>query len=360
MPAPGARLEGDTLVVELGGRYKVLSSISGLVSSEHIVFHHVPRGFSVRDVEAYRREVARSHGLPEETPVFLTAVEPGRHQVLSSGGVHVVATVGLEPPVCVEQERLYEPPMAGTINIAVIVEEQVLTPAGLVDLLRVAVEAKTLAASLLLLPCRGRASGTATDAVAVAARVDEKGLPWAGMATRLGNTVARLVREAVLRGDRRSLGERLRGALGLGPEELLEDMLRMYRRAPVPGVSLEEASRLLQEMLDRVLRDPNVWAFLVAARELDIHGVSGTLPGLSRGGFEADSRGIVADEALAAALALYLAGFRGLLAAYWVDRSKHEAGLRLASLPVFGDDAAAALAGALLARLYDRLLGTGV
>jgi len=35
-------------------------------------------------------------------------------------------------------------------------------------------------------------------------------------------------------------------------------------------------------------------------------------------------------------------------------------GLRLAELPPFEDDAAAALVGALLSRLYDRLLGTSV
>ena len=360
MPGPRARLEEDSLVVDLGSEYTVLSTVSGLTRSRYLVFHHVDKGFSVRDVESYRRRVAEGLGLPANTPVFITAVEPGDHLVLRGSGVAVVATVGLRPPVCIEQEMLYDPPAPSTINVAVLVEEAVLSMPALVDLLRVAAEAKAVASSLLLLRCRGRPAGTVTDAIAVAARTGPRGLPWAGMATRLGNQAARLVYEAVLQGDKRSPGERLRDVLGLGPEELLDDMAKMYTQAPVPGVGPGEARRMLEEMLSRVLRDPNVWAFLVAARELDIHGAAGTLPGISRREFLGDSRGIVADEALASALAVYIAGFRGLLSAYWVDRSKHRAGLRLAELPPFEDDAAAALAGALLSRLYDRLLGTGV
>lgn len=360
MPEPRTRLEGSSLVVDLGAEYTVLSTVSGLTRSRYLVFHHVDKGFSVCDVEGYRRRVAEGLGLPARTPVFITAVEPGDHLVLRGDGVTVVATVGLRPPVCVEQEELYDPPAPGTINVAVIVEETVLSMPALVDLFRVVVEAKTVAASLLLLRCRGRPAGTVTDAVAVAARTEPRGLPWAGMATRLGNRAAVIVYEAVLQGDQRSPGKKLRDVLGLGPEELLDDMVRMYKQAPVPGVEPGEARRMLEEMLNQVLRDPNVWAFLVAARELDIHGAAGTLPGVSREEFLGDSRAIIADEALASALAVYIAGFRGLLSAYWVDRSKHRAGLRLAELPPFEDDAAAALAGALLSRLYDRLLGTGV
>jgi len=111
------------------------------------------------------------------------------------------------------------------------------------------------------------------------------------MATRLGNRAARLVYEAVLSRDRRSPGERLRDVLGLDAGELLSDMVRMYSLAPVPGVEPGEAGRMLEEMLDQVLRDPNVWAFLVAARELDIHGTAGTLPGISREEFLGDSGG---------------------------------------------------------------------
>ncbi|HID42009.1 MAG TPA: hypothetical protein EYP33_07670 [Pyrodictium sp.] len=360
MTETGVRLVNDSLVVNLGAEYTVLSTVSGFTKSRYIVFHSVDEDFNVCNVDEYRRGVVTRLGLPGETPVFLTAVEPGDYIALRADNVTVIATVGLRPPVCVEQEGFYDPPVPGTINVAVVVEKPSLSMSALVDLLRVAVEAKTIAASLLLLRCRGRAAGTVTDAIAVAAKVEPQGLPWAGMATRLGNKVARLVYEAVLRGDKRNLREKLRDVLGLGPEELLDDMLRMYMQAPVPGVDAEKARKLLEEMLGIALRDPNVWAFLVAARELDLHGVAGTLPGISREEFLGDSRRIIADEALASVLAVYIAGFRGLLSTYWVDRSKHRAGLRLTKLPVFEDDAAAALVGALLSRLYDRLLSTSI
>ena len=355
----GTRLTDDSLIVDLGAEYTVLSTTSGLMRSRHMVFHRVDEDFDVPDMDEYRRGIVAGLGLPEETPIFLTAVKLSDHLMLRADGVAVIATIGLYPPVCVEQEELYDP-ISGTVNIAVIVEEQGLSFPALVDLLRVVAEAKTVAASMLMLRCRGRAAGTVTDAVAAAAKVEPHGLPWAGMATSLGNKAARLVYEAVLRGDRRSPGEKMRDILGLGPGDLLDDMLQMYMRAPVPDMDAGEARRILEGMLDGVLRDPNVWAFLVAARELDLHGAAGTLPGMKREEFLDDSRRIVADEALSSALALYIAGFRGLLSTYWVDRSKHGAGLRLSRLSMFEDDVAAALVGAILSRFYDRTLGTGI
>jgi adenosylcobinamide amidohydrolase len=111
---PGFRLVDSSLVVDLGSKYTILSTVSGLVRSRYIVFHHVGEDFEVYDVDEYRRRVSEELGLPSETPVFITAVEPGRHVVSRSDSVMVIATVGLRPPVCVEQEELYDPPLPGT------------------------------------------------------------------------------------------------------------------------------------------------------------------------------------------------------------------------------------------------------
>jgi len=356
----GEELVGDHLVVSLGGVMKVASSMHGVVDASHVVFSYVDKGFSVDDVDGYSARVAESLGLdPRSTVVFFTAVESGRYVKTVRGEVTVYATVGLRPPVCIEMESLYEAPTPGTINVLVVVESPVTEPA-LLDLYRVAAEAKCLASSMLGLRCGSRSPGTVTDAVAVAARVGPRGPRWAGMATRLGNTVARLVYSAIVKGDDRSLDEKLRGFLGLGVEELVEEALRIYRAAPVPGVPEQAVKQRIRSMLEKALRDPNVWSFIVAARELDLYGAAGLIPGLSREEFLGDSKRIVADEALEVALAVYLAGFRGLLSSYWVDREKHRLAPRIAGLPVFEDDVAAALVGSILSRLYDELLGTGL
>jgi len=353
-------LVNDSLVISLGGVLRVASSMHGLVDASHVVFHYVDKRFRVSDVDEYSARVAESLGLdPGKTIVFLTAVEKGKYIKLEDEEATVYATVGLRPPVCIEQEELYEAPRPGTINILVVVKREITEPA-LLDLYRVAVEAKCLASSMLGLRCSSRSPGTVTDAVAVAAGISPHGPRWAGMATRLGNSVARLVHSAVIKGDDRGLEERLRGFLGLGLEDLVDEAMRVYRVAPVPGVSEQVVRSKLRSMLERVLRDPNVWSFVVAARELDLYGAAGLIPGVTREEFLGDTKRIVADEALEVALANYIAGFRGLLASYWVDREKHRLGLRIAGLPVFEDDVAAALIGSLLSRLYDELLGTGI
>ncbi len=350
---------GDSLIVELGGVYTVASTVSGVTRSEFIVFRRVPRDFDSRDVEGYRRRVLSELGLPGGTPVFLTAVDPSTRVHLAEDGVHVVATVGLEHVVCVEEAGSWEPPIASTINVLVVVEEPRLSMPALLELLAVAASARSIAVSLSLAWCKGRPLGTVTDAFAVAGRVGEGGVAWAGPATRLGWRVARLVRDAVLAGDSRGPGERLRGVIGLGLDELVEEALRLYAEAPIPGLDERRVADELRGILGWLLRDPNVWAVLVAMRAADEHGVAGAIPGLGRGEYEADTPRIVADELLAAALALYAAGFRGLLATYWVDRVKRRRAPRIASLPVFADDAASALIGSALTILYDRYAGGG-
>ena len=349
-----------SLVISLGDTLRIASSMHGLIDADNVVFHYVDKGFSVDNVDDYSAKVAKSLGLdPEKTIVFFTAVERGRYIKIADEEAIVYATVGLHPPACIEQDKLYEAPRPGTINILVVVNREVTEPA-LLDLYRIVTEAKCVASGMLGLRCKSRSTGTVTDAIAVAARISRSGPRWAGMATRLGNTIARMVYSAVIKGDDRDLDKRLRDFLGLGINELIEEALRVYRAAPVPGVTEQLVRDKLRSMLEKVLKDPNVWSFILAARELDLYGISGLIPGVSREEFLGDTKKIVADEALEVALATYIAGFRALLASYWVDREKSRLGLRIAALPVFEDDIAAALIGSLLSRLYDELLGTNI
>ena len=145
-----------------------------------------------------------------------------------------------------------------------------------------------------------------------------------------------------------------RNALGYTINELVDLALEAYRRAPIPGVKEEVVREVIRELLGRALRDPNVAALIIAARDLDLRGAAGILPGIRSEEFSKDPRGIVADELLATALSLYLAGFKGLLATYWVERLK-ESGRIPVKAPVFEDDVISALLGSVLSLVYDRL-----
>jgi alpha-ribazole phosphatase CobZ len=190
-----------------------------------------------------------------------------------------------------------------------------------------------------------------SDAVAVVAVGGER-RRYVGLGTEVGDELFRLVHDAVLKAlGGLDVDQELRLSLGLGYGDLLSLILQAYAQAPVPGAqnAEEEARRLL----DAVLRDPNVWAFIYAAGELDAKTAAGAYRGLTPEEHAADSKKIVADESLAVALAEYIGGFKAVLTLYWLDRQKPGP---LAKLPMFADDVAAALAAGVLTKLYDRLI----
>jgi adenosylcobinamide hydrolase len=92
-------------------------------------------------------------------------------------------------------------PAVGTINLLVVVDEP-LTNAGLVNALQTAVEAKAqalAAAKVVAANAAGWATGTATDSVCVACPPGER-VPFAGPVTRVGAELALAVLEAVRSG----------------------------------------------------------------------------------------------------------------------------------------------------------------
>ncbi|MEB3774318.1 MAG: adenosylcobinamide amidohydrolase [Desulfurococcales archaeon] len=349
------RVRGDILEIDLEAVHLVASTgvNGGLRESRHIIIRSVGEDLDYEGVEDLVRDAVRRAGVGDAV-VLLTAVDVGDYIELEGGSVWLLATVGLTHPACIDMEEVYEAPRTSTINI-VAVSKAPLKPPALLDMLKTVAEAKAATSSDLLLGCMSRPVGTVSDAIAVAAP-QGGGAPWSGIATRIGNEAARLVREAIRRGDRRGIDSRLRGVLGIGVEELVRDALAMYSTAPAPGLDARGVEGLIRLAMERFLRDPNTWALLVAARELDYHARAGSIPGLGADEYKGDTRGLVADEVLAASLSLYLQGWKGLMAAYWVDRSKDMVGLRLAGLPGFLDDIAAALVGAALSRVYDEVL----
>ncbi len=352
--------EHNALIIELSEAVDVVSTVPVIgAHPRFIVFKTVDSNFNESKILDFYRAVLDSLGI-DNGVVLLTSVPIGeyvRETVSEPFASEIIVTVGLEPPVCLDIGIVYRP-LVGTINVAVITAAP-LTREAAVDLFKTVIEAKTLAVIDLLLRCRSRSPGTVTDAVVVALpRSRCKRYLFAGMATNIGNAIAKSVYRAIMRKALASLGVDglLRNLLGVDRERLLELAVHLYERAPIPGLSTEKARLFFAKILDEVLKDPNVWSFLVAARELDLHAYAGSIPGLSREEFLSDSIKIVADELLGIALALYVAGARGMFSMYWVEKLKKSGALE-PELPMFEDDVLSALLGSLLTRLYDSYRG---
>ncbi len=352
--------EHGVLIVELREVMDLVSTVPIIgVEPRFIVFKTVDKDFNETKILDFYRRVLESIGI-DSGVVLLTSVPVDdyvREPLLKPFESEIIATIGLEPAVCIDFDTVFKP-LIGTINLAIITSAP-LTNEAAIDLLRTVTEAKTLAAVDITLRCNSRSSGTVTDAIVIALpRTRRRTLLFAGMATDIGNAIAKAVYRLIMEKALSRLGTDgfLKNVLGIDRERMLELALKIYRRAPIPGLSDEEARALLAAILDDVLRDPNVWSFLVAARELDLHAYAGSIPGLSKEEFLNDSVKIVADELLGIALALYVAGAKGLFSMYWIEKLKKSGALE-PELPMFEDDVLSALLGSLLTRLYDSYRG---
>jgi adenosylcobinamide amidohydrolase len=134
---------------------------------------------------------------------MLTAADVDGHIQRSQGGAWAVTTVGIGTPLAAAGRRPRAVAQIGTINLLVVVDRP-LTDAALVGAVLTATEAKAQALSdggVRALNHAGPATGTATDAVCIAAPPGD-GLPFAGPATEVGAAIAGAVHAAVLDGVR--------------------------------------------------------------------------------------------------------------------------------------------------------------
>ena len=352
---------GRVLLVEAPGTYSYVSTLPpGRGESRLYGFIHVPEDYRIPEDSlgaALEREAA-SLGLPPGTPVFLTAARlEDHHWVVEGEGFSVVATVGLTPPTCPGGGGVVYDPVPATINVLVLVHGG-LSLSGALDLLRVVAEAKAAGAWEALLRCEGsppwRPVGTVSDAVMVA-WASPGGAGVAGHGTRLGASVGLAVYNIIVEAGTRERLWYVERSLGHGIDGLARVVGELYEQAPVPGVSREWVEAEARRMLESWLGDPNVASLIVAARELDVRGSSGALPGLSVEEFRGDSVRLLADDILGMALAEYLAGTRGVFTLVWAERLKKEG--VIPELEPFSDDVLTALAASALTRILDRLLG---
>lgn len=349
--------DSRALIIDLSEPYKFIVNLPHQPNkARSIIFKHVSKDFNCSNLEVFYKSV-RSKLNREESIVFLTAANIEEYLHITDNDLEVIATVGLEIPVCPGSYPIdrFRP---STINIAVLLNHP-LSDCGLLDLFKTITEAKSLAATELSLRCNHRSPGTVTDAIAVGRPVSlNPSIDFAGMATSIGGRVASIIYSSLVKYGLSKIGLNgfISNNLGLDLESIIDITMRAYSQAPIPGVDEGRVKSIVENILKDVLLDPNVQAIIVAARELDLHASIGSIPSISVDDFKSDSVRIIADELLASALSLYIAGFRGLLGTYWVERLKTQ-GLINAKLPVFEDDILSAIVGSTLSILYSRMGG---
>jgi adenosylcobinamide amidohydrolase len=195
-PGPGYRMISTGV---LGG---------GLGPREWVLNAQVPAGYARTDPAVHLGQLARGLDLAGPGIGLLTAASVAKLVQREDAGVHAAATVGLrvptwaaagpgvrDPDLVPLDPGLPLPP--GTINLIVSVPVP-LTDAALVNAVVTATEAKAQA----VLDAGFAGTGTATDAVCVAApdRADPPGEQFAGPRSPWGARIARAVHAAVRAG----------------------------------------------------------------------------------------------------------------------------------------------------------------
>lgn len=213
---------GRTLVINLGGRWRVLSSApqgGGFRSASHIINHQVDANPGMNghfsDPARYLRKLASQLGGGNYTVGLMTAV-PMTQLVtsrVSAGGLWVecFATVGVtnavragEWPLHSAHRKETHSTRIGTINLILITNGSLSTSA-MVGAVQVATEAKTGVLRDHTIPSwegKDLATGTGTDAVVIACRLLGEGPlhTYSGTHTMLGALVGRAVFNCVSRG----------------------------------------------------------------------------------------------------------------------------------------------------------------
>jgi len=205
------RLDAPWLEFDLGGDMRVLSwavNRPGFVTARRILWREVRNADLPADLDVHdwlQGALAARGALDAVT--FLTSRDIVHHHVAEAeiDGVRAcaVATVGLSNAERIGHRIDRSGHDWGTINVALRLDagQGGLTDAALIEALSIAASARTVAVieAELDLPT-GRATGTGTDCIAVAAAPG--GVAYAGMHTALGQAAGRAVHAVVGAGAR--------------------------------------------------------------------------------------------------------------------------------------------------------------
>lgn len=196
------RLTPPWLLADLGRQRRVLSFAPhrpGFEAARHILLRQVRDAELGPELDATRWLAAEMARIGHAGAVgMMTSRALRHHRLACAGPVACLATVGLGNAERVGRRRMVPPRGHGTINIVLLVEEG-LTDAAMIEALSIVAEARTAAilSAGIELPT-GRATGTGTDCIAVAC--DAGGTAFAGLHTALGEAIGAAVHDAVLAG----------------------------------------------------------------------------------------------------------------------------------------------------------------
>jgi adenosylcobinamide hydrolase len=205
------RLVGDsTFLISSENWLDVLSSAAfdgGLRRARHIFNHTVTKSYNCEDPSRDLDRLAAEMDLHQGVIGLMTAVDVRRTVVVSESKkdltVAAVCTAGTSNPCTAGRPVLWDNKAAapGTINIVVLINGS-LTQAAMVNAVITATEAKTRAIVQcgITMPDGSMATGTTTDAVAIACTGRGKPLPYAGAATDVGYLIGSTVYQAVEQG----------------------------------------------------------------------------------------------------------------------------------------------------------------
>jgi adenosylcobinamide amidohydrolase len=184
-----------------GPGYRMISSGvtgGGIGPREWVLNAQVPAGYSRMDPAVHIAELAAGLGLTGEGVGLLTAARVSDVVQCDDEGVRAAATVGLRVPAWAAvppgtaDGQLVPARRPGTINIIVSVPVP-LSEAAYVNAVMTATEAKAQA----VLEAGFRATGTATDAICIAAPAAGEPEDFAGPRSLWGARIARAVHSAV-------------------------------------------------------------------------------------------------------------------------------------------------------------------
>ncbi|MGH7307508.1 MAG: adenosylcobinamide amidohydrolase [Candidatus Rokuibacteriota bacterium] len=210
IPGVAITVDREAVVVRADEPLTVLSSAvvaGGLNMARAIMNLHVPRAFRYEDSEPVLAEFARCRGLAPPWVGLLTAAWTEKAEVADDAcgalSAVAIATVGLSNVLGAGRGRPTEW-APSTINTIVVVDAAP-EPAALVNLVLTITEAKTLALAEAGVRASdgGLASGTSTDAVAVAATGRGLSVRFGGPLSELGALVARVAKRTLDAGIRR-------------------------------------------------------------------------------------------------------------------------------------------------------------
>ena len=244
----------------------------------------------------------------------------------------------------------------GTINIIVIIDCDP-TDSCLVNCLSTIAEAKARALKKLSVMSKysfSTATGTVTDAVAVACSERGERVEYAGPATRLGRLISSAVIEATVNAARSQDITPNRGVLnrlseiGINLRELVDSGVELFH--PSERISSrEDAKKLLERAILDISSDVNVASLIFAAILLDEAGMEGALPNMSKEYFISDPVDLLADESIGIAIADYIAGSRAIHNFKMYESRKPGV---ISKLPPFLDDAISGLIAGAMTKIH--------